>query len=446
MQHTFVCTSGGKLPIDKGQSTHKGTPNMLKIDATKKYALAVSGGVDSMVMLHSFANHLPRPDFYVVTVNHNIRKEGASDCKFVENYCKQLGVECYTFDIDVPAHAKLNKLSLETSARLLRYQIFDNLNCDYICTAHHERDQAETVLMHIIRGSGLVGAQGMRKYNGRYFRPLLNITKQHIESYAQKHNVPFVVDQTNTDDKYLRNYIRNNVLPLLQDVCPSVEQNIARFAQNVANDQEFLDGLADVSTVQFAQDSAKIPLELLQQPQPIAYRIIKKTLEQLGVHHDVESKHYQAICQLTNKAGGKQVHLPFDYVAINDYTCITICKVEQKACTEWEIPFAIGVTETPVGKVEITENHTPNTLHFDIDAIPSTAVFRTRRTGDVFVKFGGCKKSLKEYLIDKKIPQRERDNLLLIADGQNVLAIVGVEISAKIKAKKGSKVHYINKI
>lgn len=419
---------------------------MLKIDVTKKYALAVSGGADSMVMLHAFAHHLPRPNFYVVTINHNIRAEGKADCQFVENYCKALGVECYTFDIDVPTHARENKLSLETSARMLRYQIFDNLNCDYVCTAHHERDQAETVLMHIIRGSGLVGAQGIREYNGRYFRPLLNWTKEQIDSYAKDNDIPFVVDQTNADDKYLRNYIRNKVLPLLLDVCPTVEQNIARFAQNVASDQQFLDSLADISSVTFNKGEAKIPLELLKQPQPIAYRVLKKVFAQLGVHHDIESKHYQAICEVANNVGGKQTHLPFDYVAINDYTCVTICKAQQTKAQSWEIPFAVGITETPLGRVEITPSHTPNTLHFDMDAIPKTAVFRTRRTGDYFIKFGGGKKSLKEYLIDKKIPQRERDNLILIADKSNVLAIVGVEISGKIKAKKGSKVYYINKI
>ena len=419
---------------------------MLKIDVTKKYALAVSGGADSMAMLHAFAHHLPRPNFYVVTINHNIRPEGASDCQFVENYCKQLGIECYVFDIDVPTHARENKLSLETSARVLRYQILDKLNCDYVCTAHHSRDHAETVLMHIIRGSGLVGAQGIREYNGKYFRPMLNVTKEHINNYLQQNNVPFVVDQTNADDKYLRNYIRNKVLPLLLDVCPSVEQNIARFAQNVASDQQFLDSLADVSSVKFAKEQAQIPLELLKQPQPIAYRVLKKVFEQLGVHHDIESKHYQAICELATKAGGKQINLPFDYVAINDYNCVTLCKAQPTQAQTWEIPFAVGIVETPLGKVEITQTHTPNTLHFDIASVPQTAVFRTRRMGDYFIKFGGGKKSLKEYLIDKKIPQRERDNLILIADKSNVLAIVGVEISGKIKAKKGSQVYYIKKI
>ena len=419
---------------------------MLKIDVTKKYALAVSGGVDSMVMLHAFANHLPRPNFFVVTINHNIRTEGASDCQFVANYCKTLGVECYTFDVDVPTHASENKLSVETSARLLRYQIFDNLNCDYVCTAHHQRDNVETILMHIIRGSGLVGAQGIKQYNGKYYRPLLHVTKEQIDDYAKQHSIKFVVDQTNSDDKYMRNHIRNNVLPLLQDVCPTVEQNITRFAQNVANDQQFLDSLADISTVQFAQNEAKIPLELFREPQPIVYRVVKKVLEKLGILCDVESAHYQAICDIANAVGGKQTHLPFGYIAINDYTHVTLCKMQQAVTQNWQIPFAVGTTQTPVGTVQVEPKSTPDTLHFDLNAIPATAVFRTRQTGDMFVKFGGGKKSLKDYLIDKKIPQRERDNLLLIADGKEILAIVGVEISAKIKAKKGSQVYYIKKI
>ena len=420
---------------------------MLKIDVTKKYALAVSGGVDSMVMLHAFAHHLPRPNFYVVTINHNIRKEGASDCQFVQDYCKTLNVECLVFDVDVPAHAEQNKLSLETSARILRYQVFDNLDCDYVCTAHHQRDQAETVLMHIIRGSGLGGAQGIKQYNGRYFRPLLFVTKEQIDQYAKDNNLPFVVDQTNADDKYLRNYIRNNVLPILKDVCPTVEQNIARFAQNVACDEQFLNSIADTSSVQFGKCEAKIPLELFKKPQPIVYRILKKVFEKLDVHYDIESKHYQAICQVASKnQGGMQTHLPFDYIAINDYTHVTICKMQQSVTPDWEIPFAVGVTETPVGSVQVTSTPQQNALHFDLAKIPPTAVFRTRKTGDVFVKFGGGKKTLKEYLIDKKIPQRERDKLILVADGQEILAIVGVEISNKIKATKGSQVYYINKI
>lgn len=416
---------------------------MLNLDVTKKYALAVSGGVDSMVMLHAFANHLPRPDFFVATVNHNIRKEGASDCQFVADYCKKLGVDCQIYDIDVPTHARQNKLSLETSARLLRYQILDNLQCDYVCTAHHQRDNVETVLMHVIRGSGLVGAQGIKQYNGRYFRPLLQWSKQQIDDYTRANNVPFVVDQTNADDSYLRNYVRNQVLPLLRDVCPAVEQNVAIFAQNAIADEQFLSSLADISTVQFENDCAKIPLSLLQMPEPVAYRIVKKVMGKLGVFYDVERCHYKAICELAHNVGGKQTYLPFGYVAINDYDHVTICKNFPTDVVAWQIPFAEGITQTPFGKVLVTSKTQTDALRIDLTKIPSTAVFRTRQIGDVFTKFGGGTKPLKEYLIDKKIPQRLRDKLIVVADGHNVLAVVGVEIADSVKTSEQSQTYYI---
>ncbi len=399
-----------------------------------------------MVMLHAFANYLPRADFFVVTVNHNIRKEGASDCRFVADYCKKLGVECQIYNIDVPAHAEQNKLSLETSARLLRYQIFDNLNCDFVCTAHHQRDNAETVLMHIIRGSGLVGAQGIKQYNGRYFRPLLQWSKQRIDDYARQNDVPFVIDQTNADDSYLRNYIRNKVLPLLRDVCPTVEQNIAKFAQNVTADEQFLSSLADISTVQFDGDSAKIPLQLFDNPQPIVYRTLKKVFEELGVFYDIERCHYQAICDVAHNVGGKQTYLPFGYVAINDYDHVTLCKNVPTDAFTWQIPFAKGITQTPFGKVLVTSEVQQDALRFDIDKIPATAVFRARQSGDTFTKFGGGTKPLKEYLIDKKISQRERDKLIILADGHNVLVVVGIEIADSVKTSEQTHTYYIQKI
>ncbi len=406
---------------------------MLKIDVTKKYALAVSGGVDSMVMLHAFANYLPRPNFFVVTINHNIRKEAQSDCDFVQNYCKSIDVECKTFCVDIPTFAQENKISTETAARILRYQVLDGLDCDYVCLAHHQKDNAETVLLHLIRGSGTNGVQGIKQYNGNFFRPLLHVTKQQIVSYATQHNLPFVTDTTNDDNKYTRNYLRNQVLPLLAEICPTAEQNITRFAENASRDEEFLQSLADISTVVFDHQKATIPLELLNQPQPIAYRVVKKVLVKLGYHHDFEQTHYQSICQLANNVGGKTVCLPFDLVAINDYTAVTICKQQTNLAEQWQIPFAVGQTQTPLGVIHISPMPMQNALRLDVSQIPTTAVFRTRREGDVFKKFGGGTKPLKDYLIDKKIPQRERDSLVLLADGNNVLAILGVEIADTLK-------------
>ena len=416
---------------------------MFEFNLQLKYALAVSGGVDSMLMLHKIASLSPRPNFYVVTVNHGIRLEAGNDCRFVADYCKQLGVECKVVTVDVPSYCEQNKVSIETGARLLRYQVFDSLDCDFVCLAHNANDNAETVLMHILRGSGARGATGIKWQNGKYLRPLLDMSREQIEQYAKEHNVPYVNDSTNGDTKYTRNFIRHKVFPLLNDLNPAAQQNILRFAENIAQDDEYLESLADISTVEFDDKAARIPKQLLQQPSPIAYRLLVKVFNRLGVYYDIEKVHLDKLVALADNVGGKSVNLPFGYTAINDYGYVTICLSETDATQNFEIPFKVGHTETPVGVVEISAEVLPYSLRIDVDKIPQTAVFRTRRAGDSFTKFGGGTKPLKKYLIDKKIPERNRDSLLLVADGDEVLVVCGVEISDKVKVDSGSRTFYI---
>lgn len=416
---------------------------MQNINPQLKYALAVSGGVDSMVMLHKFATLSVRPDFYVVTVNHGIRKEAYADCQFVADYCAKLGVECRIFNVDVPSYCEQNKLSTETGARILRHQVFDSLNCDLVCLAHNANDNAETVLMHILRGSGAKGATGIKSISGRYFRPILDLTRNEIEQYASEYNVPYVTDSTNSDTKYTRNFIRHKVMTLLTDLNPSAQQNILRFASNIAQDDEYLDAIADVSTVQFANDNAQIPVNLLLQPAPIACRVLSKVFNRLQVFYDIEKSHFDAIIALASGNGGKKVNLPFGYVATNDYNCITIEQNAAETLQNFEIPFKVGRTDTPIGTVEVSSEPLPESLRVDVNSIPSNAIFRTKRDGDIFTKFGGGTKPLRRYLIDRKVPQRERNQLLLIADGNDVLVICGVEISDKVKVAQNTTPYYV---
>ena len=410
---------------------------------TKKYALAVSGGVDSMVMLHKFATLCPRPDFFVVTVNHGIREQAADDCKFVADYCEKFGVECRVVTVDVPAYCKERKVSLETGARLLRYQVFDSLDVDFVCIAHNADDNAETVLMHILRGSGAKGAVGIKRQNGKYLRPLLDLSRQEIEQYANKHGVPHVDDHTNDETKYARNFLRHKVIPLLMELNPSAKQNILRFASNVQADDEFIDAFADISKVEFTQNSARIPNEILVCPEPVAYRALNKVFQRLGVFYDVEKSHFDAILALLSKSGGKSVNLPFGFVATNDYDYVTIWKNQGSSVEEFEIPFAIGKIATPLGVVEVSKTPLEGSLRLDVNKLPKNCVFRAKRQGDVFTKFGGGTKPLRRYLIDKKIPQRQRDSLLLLACGNEVLAILGVEIADTVKVDDGATTYYI---
>lgn len=413
----------------------------MTVDYDKKYVLAVSGGVDSMVMLHKFANLQPRPEFFVATVNHGIRKEAASDCKFVADYCKKLGVACQEFFVDVPSYAEKNKLSLETAARILRYEVLDGIQADVICLAHNANDNAETVIMHILRGSGVKGACGISRQNGKYFRPLLDLTRKEIEQYAEEHNVPFVKDATNDDVRYTRNFIRHKVMPILTESNPAAVENILRFAANAREESEFLDGIAAAYSVKNDNGVVRVPTEWLKKPRPVAYRIFINALRELGITHDVEKVHFEAVSDLICSNGGKKINLPFGIVAYNDYDSVTFCAEKLPVLHTFEVPFAEGEVETPLGTVCVSATAVSGSLKIDIDKVPSDAVFRTRREDDFFTKFGGGTKPLNKYLINKKISERTRDELLLLASGREILAIVGVEISEKLRVS--AQPHYL---
>lgn len=428
-----------------------------KADYNKKYALAVSGGVDSMCLLHMFACLSPRPNFCVVTVNHGIRDNAADDCRFVEDYCRKLGVPCQTFAVDVPSYAKQHKLSEETAARVLRYKVLDDLPVDYVCLAHHMTDQAETVLMHVLRGSGVSGAAGMRAESGRYLRPLLDMTRYDIEMYAEQHNVPFVVDSTNECIDYTRNYIRMVVMPSIEKVFPQAERTIARFAESAAADNDFLDGLADTTDVVLTDNGAKIPLRLLEQAAPVATRVLRKVFAALGVYADVEKRHINALLALSRSCGGKRLDVGNGFVAYNDYDYLTLVCTEKAHSTPVSVPpecangdkmcfcvpFAVGTTDTPSGKVVVSLVPQEGALKVDLDKIPDGATIRFVIGGEVFTKFGGGTKPLRRYLIDKKIPQRFRADIPLITCGSEVLVVCGVEISDKVRVGDNSQVAYV---
>ena len=186
---------------------------------------------------------------------------------------------------------------------------------------------------------------------------------------------------------------------------------------------------------------------MLAQPKPIAYRVLRKALIAAGYESNVEKFHYDNMLSLANGFGGRRLSLPFDLIAVNDYDKLTIISnsyfdsIAQEVC----LPVQLGQTATPYGVVNVSQDMPDQPcLQLDLSKIPPTAVIRTPKQGDVFTKFGGGTKPLVKYLIDKKIPQRQRNKLLLIADGNNVLVVCGVEIADAVKIDENTKQkHYV---
>ncbi|MBQ3066979.1 MAG: tRNA lysidine(34) synthetase TilS [Clostridia bacterium] len=253
---------------------------MQQIDTSKTYVLAVSGGVDSMVMLHMFATTHKSAKFSVVTINHNLRKEALSDCQFVQDFCQTLGVPCQTISVDVVGFCQQNKLSVETGARILRNQVFESLPCDFVCLAHHADDNAESVLMHLLRGSGANGVQGMQRQNGKYLRPMLCLGRQQIANYAKQHGVPHVEDSTNACNNHARNAIRNQVFPLLQGIYPGAKTNLLRFETPSSKTATFWTDLPTFRQYGSMATKRKSPLNCLFNHARWLFVCCKKCLQQ----------------------------------------------------------------------------------------------------------------------------------------------------------------------
>lgn len=414
----------------------------MKRDPNKKYLLAVSGGVDSMVMLYTFIANMPTENFAVVTVNHNLRAEGAFDCNFVKQYCTENGVTCFVKSVDVKGYALASGQSIETAARQLRYKaindVADTYGYDVVCLAHHADDNAETVLLHITRGGGLRGATGMKRLQGRYFRPLLKMSKEEIVNFAHANQIPYVEDKTNADVAYKRNLVRHEVLPALTQINPYAVRALNSFAALAEQEDDYLDSLADVSFVTIENGVASLPVSRFNEFHPVLKaRIIRKTMRALGYYKDIEQSHVAMVINLCKTTDGEQsVDLPFSLAARRSYDLLTIYEKRETTHTgDCKIPFVEGEFDFLGQRIVVSDKPPKNDffLMADKDKFPSDCVIRTRKEGDVFAKFGSGEKKLKDYLIDIKYPQHLRDRLPVVASGKNVYAVFGVQIGEKVK-------------
>lgn len=399
-------------------------------------AVALSGGKDSVCLLHlllSVKNDLSLT-IKAVHVNHSIRGiESDRDEIFVKDLCKNLNVELKTFTVDAPLFSSENNLSLEQGARVLRYKIFNDLIaegfCQKVATAHHKNDHFETVLFNLFRGSGLKGLGGIKEVNNGIIRPIRQLSRKEVENYVFENGLKFVEDSTNESTLYTRNFIRKEIAPKILERFPDALDSVERLSKIASEEDEFLNDLALKSLVEKG-DKIYLPVST---PNALFSRAVILALIKLGVKKDYEYIHVLQVENLKTLQSGAVVTLPKGVTATKEYEDIVFSS-EQAEKSSLEIPFSAGKIQFENKTVLITsENIDKPYLLFDGDKIPKNSVIRTRREGDVFTKFGGGTKKLKEYLIDKKIPLSERDELIVIASGKTVYLIVGVEISDLVR-------------
>ena len=408
---------------------------------------AVSGGPDSVAMLHVILELIKGWEvaIHVAHLNHMFRgAQSDEEADFVQQLAGSYGLLCTVEKHDVPAYIRQTGYSPEEAARNVRYRFLRSLAQDVgangILTAHHADDQAETVLLHLIRGSGLEGVAAISPKEGDLCRPLLEITKEDILSYCRVNKLEYRIDQSNQETNYMRNKIRLRLVPELKGYNPRVVQALARTADICRAENEFLDGLTGehLNDLGFGEEKS-IDFKKLSLLHPaLQRRVVRRAYEvMIGKQEGLDFHHTEKVLNLST---GKELCLPGGIYVRRNYDRL-IEPAELKIPGQVKIP-EIGV----VVQAEIRNwpderfIRKKNIAVFNTDILKESLLIRTRRRGDRFQPRGGKgTKKLKDYFIDEKIPRGERDRVLLLISGEQIVWVIGHRPSQQFLVKDNDK-------
>ena len=290
------------------------------IQAKDKIVLGVSGGPDSLFMLDILNKLKEKLNFEIVVahVNHKIRKEADEEENFVKEFCEKIKVEFYSKRMEVVKYANNNKIGLEEAGRKIRYEFFDevmvNTNSNKIAIAHNKNDKVETILMNLLRGSGITGLQGIQPIkDNKIIRPIIEIERQEIEKYCEENKLEPKIDISNFDNAYTRNKIRNVVIPYIkQEFNPNFIETITRLSEVITEENKFLKNITEARyrdiLIEEKQDQVILDLKKFNSEENIIKnRLILHTISQLkGNTQGLEKIHIQDIIKLcSNNIGNK---------------------------------------------------------------------------------------------------------------------------------------------
>ena len=377
---------------------------------------ALSGGADSVALL--WALYLLREKLQITLsaahFNHGLRgEESDRDQAFAEALCRQYDIPIYLGSGSVTAGSK----GLEAAAREARYQFFDTLP-GKVATAHTADDNAETVLMHMVRGTGLKGLGGISPIRGRIIRPMLTVTRQEVLDFLQEYCLHHIEDSSNETDQFLRNRIRHSVMPLLKQENPSLCETLSQMALRLRQDEQVLQELT----------RGELPAvsELRRMPQPLRSRYLAAFLEQCGIK-EPESEHLTLAEKLVfSEKPSARASFPGGITLCRNYDRLEKQKESETLQTQLlPCPGRLEIPETGICiSCKIAEEVVLQWDRFTVYS-QGNVVVRARKTGDEIRLKGGVK-SLKKLFSDRKIPAWQRDRIPVVADDAGVLAVWGI--------------------
>ena len=468
------------------------------IDENDVIVAGVSGGADSVCLLFVLCALRKKMGFRVEVchVNHGIRGKAADeDEKYVKKLCEDLGVPCRVFHEDVELTARNGKYSLEEAGRLVRRRAFETMCRENggtkIATAHHRDDNAETVLLNIARGTGIRGLCGIRPVYGRWIRPLLCLSREEIEDGLRAQGISWCTDATNDEDEYTRNRIRHHIIPILKEqVNEGTVRHIGQLSRQAGEIWDYMQSQVEAAwkicvCEERTEETDRITIhgETFERVAPAVQKLLvhRCISAAAGTERNIEAVHVEAVLDLFKKQTGRSRNLCGGVTALRTYGAVELQRMpaqkrecsaeksgwEKQSCEEqnrenvppegpqWQVDLNIpGETYFPetgewilcrfaeeadfFSAKEIPQKS--YTKLFDYDIIKYSLSARTRRAGDYFtVDAQGKRQKLKSYFINEKVPHRERDRMLLIADGDHIIWIPGMRMSSAYRVREETK-------
>ncbi|MFH4968872.1 tRNA lysidine(34) synthetase TilS [Gaetbulibacter sp. M240] len=409
-----------------------------------KLLIAISGGIDSVVLTHLCAqSHL---NFSLAHCNFNLRgDESDADEIFITDLADLLDKEVFIQHFDTTAYAEEHKCSIQMAARELRYNWFtelaEQLNFDYVLTAHHADDNLETFLINFTRGTGLEGLTGIPVVNGLFVRPLLPFSNETIKVFAEENRIKWREDSSNASIKYLRNKLRHEVIPILKTINPNLLQSFQSTLDNL-NDtadivEESVQAVLNRAIVNI--DSKKVIYDIsefnkLNNPKAYLFEIFK----------DYGFKEWDDVLNLLEAQPGKFVHSD-SHRLIKDREHLILTDAEPLIFEPKKIPDLNDPVETPLGSLVFTEvdvvfNDASTSIFVDKDKLQFPLILRIRKEGDVIFPSGmSGKKTLSKYFKDEKFSLLDKENALLLCSSEAIVWILGKRADDRFKVDSNTK-------
>ncbi len=411
---------------------------------------AVSGGADSMCLLSLLLSLREERGLEVAAAHfeHGLRgEESLRDMAFVEDWCREHGVPCVTERGDTRALAAAEHLSLEEAARRLRYEFLERtaeaLGCERIATAHTADDNAETVLLNLVRGSGAAGLSGIPPRRGRIVRPLLETERAEVLAYLEARKVPHVEDASNGDEAFRRNRLRRAVLPLLRELNPGVNAALGRTAALLREDEAFLDGLA-ADWLRQHFDGESLPLTALNAlPPPLASRAVRRLCPQsLSAVQTEAALRFAAGTELGFlDLPGLRLRREQGRLYLGGGKSLSFAprRIVPGTATDFpELGLRLRAEEIFGDGPEINSQF--KTFCLSCETIRGDLVCTGRRPGDRMRPQGrGLTKSLKALFTEAGLTQAERDRALVFRDGEGILAVWPLALDERAAPAPGGK-------